>query len=55
MAIRVEVELKETSQRIVFEDAVNTYTKGPLFVVYADGKAVKFPLANIWRVTENYR
>lgn len=54
--ISVRVELTETSQAIELE-AVNTYTKGALFCVYlGSGKGVqKFPLANIWRITEDYK
>lgn len=52
--IEVKIELKETSQAIVLA-AQNTYTKGPLYCVYtADNNVQKFPLANIWRVTEDY-
>lgn len=51
--IEVTIELKETSQPIVLQ-AVNAYTKGRLYCVY-DGKIVqKFPLANIWRIKEQY-
>jgi hypothetical protein len=51
--MQVKIELKETSQPIIL-NANNTYTKGSLFCVYADGKVQKFPLDNIWRVTEDY-
>ena len=52
--INVKVELLETSQAIDIE-AKNTYTKGRLFCVYgADGKVQKFPVENIFRVTEDY-
>ena len=52
--IQVKVELTETSQPIELE-AENTYTKGPLFCVYlGSGKVQKFPLARVWRVTEDY-
>lgn len=52
--IKVTVELKETSQPLVLA-ARNTYTKGLFYCVYtADGTVQKFPLANIWRVTEDY-
>jgi hypothetical protein len=51
----VKVELKETSQAIELE-AVNTYTKGALYCAYLKDKTVqKFPLANIWRITESYK
>jgi hypothetical protein len=51
--INVKVELKETSQKIELE-AQNTYTKGPLFCVYTTKGVQKFPLANVWRITEDY-
>lgn len=51
----VKIELKETSQKLIFFDVINTYTKGLLFCVYQDsGIVVKFPLDNIWRITEDY-
>lgn len=52
--MKVEVELKETSQKLKY-NAVNTYQKGSLYCIY-DGKNVyKFPLNNIWRITEGYK
>lgn len=57
MSITVTVELKETSQPLVYE-AENTYQKGDMFCVYIMGawksRVCKFPVANIWRVTEDY-
>lgn len=53
--IRVKIELKETSQPIERGDVLNSYTKGPMFVLYRDGGVVeKYPIANVWRVTEDY-
>lgn len=57
--IHTKIELKESSQSIELV-AVNTYTKGPLYCVFVgegrdQGKVQKFPLANIWRVTEEYK
>lgn len=52
--IEVKVELKETSQPLIYLRAENTYTKGDLFCVYENGKVYKFPLANVWRITEAY-
>jgi len=53
--IEVKLELKETSQPLVLA-AKNTYTKGGLFCVYtADDKVQKFPVASIFRVTEDYK
>lgn len=53
--MKVETYLKETSQRIKFEDAKNAYTKGPLYCVYTkDGWVYKYPIANIFNVRESY-
>lgn len=53
--IEVLIELKETSQAIPLA-ARNTYTKGPFYCVYTvEGLVYKFPIANIWRVTEEYK
>lgn len=53
-SITVRIELIETSQPIVRE-ALNTYTKGALYCVYrTDGTVEKYPLARVWRVTEEY-
>lgn len=52
--MKVKIELKETSQAIELV-ALNTYTKGPMYCVYmGENKVQKFPLGNIWRVTEDY-
>lgn len=51
--IDVKIELKETSQPI-FVHATNTYTKGPFYCVYEGKKVYKFPLNNLWRITEEY-
>ena len=55
--MKVEVELKETSQKIVLDDVANAYTKGPFYCIYnaTDGTVTKFPLDNIWRVKESYK
>jgi hypothetical protein len=52
--IQVCINLIETSQQIEHV-AVNTYTKGPLFCVYDGERVFKYPLANIWRVVEQYK
>jgi hypothetical protein len=51
--IRVSIELAETSLKIE-RAAVNAYIKGPFYCVYDGSKVEKYPLANIWRVTEDY-
>ena len=55
MSITVWIELKETSQPLVYE-ATNAYQKGDLYCVYVprENRVYKIPLANIWRVTEEY-
>ena len=53
--ITVTVELKETSQPIIYDDVINTYQKGDLFVIYTkEEKSYKHPIATIWRIIENY-
>jgi hypothetical protein len=53
--VKIKVELKETSQALVHESVVNTYTKGDLYCVYDGSQVYKYPLRNIWRITEDYR
>ena len=53
--IAVSVQLKESSQPILYESVLNTYQKGDLFVIYTkDEKSYKHPISTIWRVVENY-
>ena len=53
--MRVEIYMKETSQRIEYKDAVNAYTKGDLYCVYTkDNWVYKYPIANIFNVRESY-
>lgn len=54
--MRVEIFLMETSQRIVFENATNAYTKGPLYCVYLkeENLVYKYPVANLFNVKETY-
>jgi len=52
--IEVKISLIETSQ-VIKHTAANTYTKGKLFCVLdEDGTVYKYPLRNIWRVSEGY-
>lgn len=52
--MKTRIWLKESSQPIERE-AINTYTKGPFYVVYISNEQVeKYPLANVWRITESY-
>jgi hypothetical protein len=50
----VKIDFMETSTPLEFPEALNTYTKGPMFCVYADGRVHKFPVAHIFRVVETY-
>lgn len=53
--IIVKVQLKESSQPIVYENVLNTYQKGDLYVVYtADELSYKHPIDTIWRIVEGY-
>jgi hypothetical protein len=53
--MNVEIWLKETSQSLKHPNTTNTYTKGPLYVVFVDKDNVyKYPLDNIWRIKESY-
>lgn len=53
--MKVKVQYDETSQPVYDGQAENTYTKGPVFVVYVDKETVyKYPLSRVWRVTESY-
>ena len=53
--ITVSVQLKESSQPVVYEKVINTYQKGDMFVVYtADEKSYKHPISTIWRIIEEY-
>jgi len=54
--MRVEIYLKETSQRIEFKDVKNAYTKGDLYCVYTkDDWVYKYPIENIFNVRESYK
>jgi hypothetical protein len=54
MMLKIYVQLKETAQPIT-HDALNSYTKGPFYCVYVAGdKVYKYPLVDLWRVTEDY-
>jgi hypothetical protein len=55
----VEIQLKESSMPIVYENAINAYTKGPLYCVLfvnSNSKRVthKFPVQSIFRIIEDY-
>lgn len=56
--MRCEIQRNEASEPVVYENAINAYTKGPLYCVLflKDGKRTvhKYPLSSIFRVIEEY-
>lgn len=54
--MKVQIYLMETSQRIEFKNATNTYTKGPFYCVYLkeENKVYKYPVDHIFNVCEDY-
>lgn len=51
----VKIWLQLSSEPIVHEDCVNSYTKGDLFCVYTKNERVyKYPIANIFSILEDY-
>ena len=52
--MKVSIQLKESTQPIEHE-FINTYQKGDFYTVYTvDEKSYKYPIANIWRIMEDY-
>jgi hypothetical protein len=55
MGISVSLSLKNNSQTINYEDVKTTYEKGSFYVINdVHGRAIKFPLVDIWAVVEDY-
>jgi len=54
--MKIEVWLKETNRPITYADVASTYLKGALYCVYQahQQRVTKWPLANIWRIIEEY-
>lgn len=56
--MKIEIQRNETSRPIIYEAAINAYTKGPMYCVLfeKDGKRVthKYPLCSVFRVIEEY-
>ncbi len=53
--MKVNVRLKEQSQPITIDNAVNTYQKGDFFCVYRSDEVVsKYPICAIFDVKEDY-
>lgn len=52
--MKISVHLLSQSRPIEYSDAKNAYTKDGMYCIYTQGKVNKFPLCNIFRVTEDY-
>lgn len=56
--MRIEVQRNETSQPIVYENAMNAYTKGSMYCILfeKDEKRIthKYPTCSLFRVIEDY-
>jgi hypothetical protein len=52
----VEIWLDSTSTPIIYTDVTSTYQKGDLYCIYSRTRdiVVKYPIANLFRVVENY-
>lgn len=58
MTMKIEIQRNESSQPLVYENAINAYTKGAMYCVLfeKDGQRVthKYPVCSIFRVIEDY-
>lgn len=53
--MKVEVHLLSQSRAIGYENVKNAYTKDGMYCIYKeDGLVHKYPMVNIFRVTESY-
>lgn len=57
--MNVRILRNETSQALLYEDAVNTYTKGGVYCVEfynddGDRTVHKYPLCTLFRIEESY-
>ena len=56
--MKIEIQRTESSLPIVYETAINAFTKGPLYCVLfeKDGKRMthKFPVSTLFRIVEDY-
>lgn len=51
--LRIKVHMKDQSMPVEHMSVKNTYVKGPFYCVYCHDEMVyKYPVENIWRVTE---
>ena len=51
---RVTVHYKDANRPLVYEQAHMTYVKDVFYCVQADGVEFKHPIANVWRITEEW-
>lgn len=51
---KVCVHYKDANRPLVYEHAHMTYIKDVFYCVSSGGVEFKHPIANIWRITENY-
>lgn len=57
--MKVEIQRNEISQPIVYNDPLNSYTKGPMYCVLFTNKdgqreTHRYPVDSIFRVIESY-
>lgn len=50
------IHMNQQSKPIIRKHVMNAYTKGNLYCVYfKNGDVKKYPLCNIFEITENYK
>ena len=56
--MKIEIQRNETSQPIVYDNAANAYTKGPMYCILFEKNGNRFthkyPLCSLFRVIEYY-
>ena len=56
--MKIEIQRNETSQPILYEDALNAYTKGNMYcvlIIRNDERVThKYPVCSLFRVIESY-
>lgn len=50
----VEVHYKDANRPLVYKDAHMTYVKDVFYCVHSGNKEYKHPIANIWRIKEDW-
>jgi len=51
----IKIELKNTSQALIYKNVKNTYEKGSFYCIYIEDNVVKIPIQDIFRIEENYK